>query len=353
MEKTRYTKLRSEDEENIIRYLLGALPEAESDRFEQLYLRDEALFDQLSEIEDELIDDYAGGALDDENRERFEQNFLRSPERCEKTQLAVAMTEHAAAWKVQKELNASSPSAMPHSSRIDSIEPNRPQATVLTFKRWLRPVPAWREWAAIAAAVLIAVGTAALWFRNRGLDRQLLAANVGESRLREQTATQQARAAQAESQRDAERESSNDLKNQVQALTEQVHTLAGEAQSVKKIVVSAFIGIEYLANVTRGIGESKTKMLAIPLSARTVRLGVEFPESRFQNFAATLLRADGNSMLPIKTVGGRTRGDKQSVTLIIPATKLQSGDYDLLVDGITPQDHREGVGRYHLTIVRR
>lgn len=351
MEITRET---TKDEEDMIRYLLGVLPDAESDRFEQLYLQDEDLFEQLSEIEDELIDDYASGALKGEDRTRFEEYFLRSSERREKTQLALALTEHAAAWKMQGQQKTSSPPAILPSSSADTREPNQPAAKLLPFQRWSRPIPAWREWAAIAAAVLITVGSVVLWLRNRELDRQLVAANSSELQLREQAAANSARLAQAETQRDAERSSSTNLKTQVQTLTEQLQTLNEQAQAVRKVVVNAFIGIEYLANNTRGTGETRTRTLTIPANAGTVRLAVEFPESRFQTFKASLSSADGNSVFPLKgSFKGRTRAAKQTATLIVPAGLLKTGEYEVIVNGVMPDGYSEPVGQYSLKIFRR
>src|SRR4030081_802630 len=100
-------KRHSDNESLIINYLLGVLPEAELERFEQRYLEDETLFEELQEIEDELIDDYVGGAPTAEQQAPFEEEFLRSPQRREKLEFARAMTERAADWKTENETTSS------------------------------------------------------------------------------------------------------------------------------------------------------------------------------------------------------------------------------------------------------
>lgn len=360
METTRLTERRSEGEVAIIRYLLGVLPEAEAEHFEQLYLQDEALFEELQGAEDELIDDYANGALSGEDRARFEQHFLRSPVRREKTRLALAMTERAAAWKSQREQSAatadppSSPADDPPPSTSDPTEKNPPAAKVLSFGRWSRPVPAWREWLAIAAGLLIAIGSATLWFRNRELSRELAAAREVESQSREQAAAESARAAQAESRLGTERDRSNDLNAQVQTLSEQVQSLARQGQAVRELVVRAFVGLEYITSNTRGAGGGKVKTLEVPAGARTVQLGAEFEESRFDAFKAALRRADGGAAWSTTgTLKGRTRGDTQRVTLPIPAARLRAGEYYLTISGVTPDGYTEPVAHYSLKILRR
>lgn len=350
MEVTPQTKRRPEDEVAILGYLLGAMSEAESDRFEQRYLQDEALFEELQQIEDELIDDYASGALTGEDRTRFEQHFLQSPERREKLQLALAMTKQATVWQEQRDAESTllgTTQVLP----AELTKTNQSSAKVFPIRLWSRPVPAWREWAAIAAALLIAIGSGALWLRNRELHRELAAVSVDQSHLREQAAAEATRAVQAETQLDVERKTSND---QIRKLTERVETLAKQGQTVGRTIFEAFVRAEYLSRSTRGSGESKVMPLEIPVNTRTVRLGVEFEISRFQTFSATLRGADGRPAWSTRrNLKGLTHGDRQSVSLIIPAEILRAGRYDLVVNGVKPDGDTEGVGTYFLEVVRR
>lgn len=353
MENTRETKSRPEDERIMIDYLLGLLPEAESERLEQQYLQNETLFELLQEVEGELIDEYASGVLSSEERQRFEKYFLCSPDRREKVQMALDITESALAWKHQHAIKNSTVTAVSQSTPVDSPQANQAGLRVLPFKRWSRSVPAWREWAAIAAAVLIAIGAAALWLRNRELKRQFHIAETRESLLRQQANAESMRALQAETQRDSERASVDDLKTQVQNLNEQLQTLRGAGKTVKRIF-NAFLGLEYLASSTRGSGDSKIKTLEVPAGTEEIQLTVEFEESRFQNFRATLRPSNDTSMW---STGGdlkaRNIGRKQRLKLTIPAAQLKIGEYDLAIDGVTPEDAGELVGRYQLRVSQR
>ncbi|MDX6499875.1 MAG: hypothetical protein QOG23_3135 [Blastocatellia bacterium] len=338
---------QSKGEEEIIAYLLGDLSEAESDRFEERYLEDESLFQEMQEIEDELIDDYASGVLTGADRTRFEKYFLRSSQRQEKVTFALAITEHAADWKKKTEATKA---AGTQASPVVSDEKNRSLGKVLPFKRWLRPVPAWREWRAVAAAVLVAIGAGALWLRNRELRRELATANSTESRLRRQVGAESARGNQAETERDAARENANKFQTRVETLEEQVKTITTTTRTIEKGIVSAILGIEYFSRSSRGGGEPKAKTLNVPANARAVRLRVEFEETRFQTFDAMLQSTDGSwSWSAPGTLKGHKSGNKQTITLTIPGQKVHAGDYWLSVTAAGG----EPIGSYYLKVVRR
>jgi hypothetical protein len=63
-------------DQTIIRYLLKELSEEDKARFEEAYLGDEDLYEQLQAIEDELIEDYLKGDLSAHEAQLFEQYYL-------------------------------------------------------------------------------------------------------------------------------------------------------------------------------------------------------------------------------------------------------------------------------------
>jgi len=64
---------RPADEGKLRRYLLGSLPEEESEELERRYFGEGSLFEELLAEEDEILDSYAAGDLSDEERRRFEK----------------------------------------------------------------------------------------------------------------------------------------------------------------------------------------------------------------------------------------------------------------------------------------
>lgn len=84
------------DQESIKRYLLGALPEAEGKRFDELSVVDDEFADALSAAEKDLVDAYVQGELSDGALERFKSHYLASPHRREKVEFAQAFQSMSA-----------------------------------------------------------------------------------------------------------------------------------------------------------------------------------------------------------------------------------------------------------------
>lgn len=76
------------DEERMVRYLLGELPEEERDQLEERFFEDEDYFARLAEAEHQLIDRFLRGALTGEDRARFERTYLNEPKRRERVEFA-------------------------------------------------------------------------------------------------------------------------------------------------------------------------------------------------------------------------------------------------------------------------
>lgn len=72
----------------ITAYLLGSLPEAETERFDELSFTDDRFADDLKTTENDLIDAYVQGELKNPMLEKFESYYLVSPVRREKVKFA-------------------------------------------------------------------------------------------------------------------------------------------------------------------------------------------------------------------------------------------------------------------------
>ncbi|HTJ41151.1 MAG TPA: hypothetical protein VL463_03620 [Kofleriaceae bacterium] len=81
------------------RYLLGELPEAERDAFEERVLADDELHEQVKAAEDELFDAYAEGALAGDRRLRFEAHFLHDAAGARRLAAARAILAAAATYR--------------------------------------------------------------------------------------------------------------------------------------------------------------------------------------------------------------------------------------------------------------
>ncbi|HKQ77724.1 MAG TPA: hypothetical protein VJ810_28770 [Blastocatellia bacterium] len=76
------------NDQTIIRYLLNELSAEDQTRFEEAYLMDGSLFEQVIALEEELIEDYVKGGLSLDERNRFERHYLASAQRRARIQAA-------------------------------------------------------------------------------------------------------------------------------------------------------------------------------------------------------------------------------------------------------------------------
>jgi hypothetical protein len=136
------------NEQLIIQYLLGDLPQAESDRLDQLSVTDDEFAEFLEAVESELIDDYIRGELPENRRTRFESHYLISATRLEKVAVARTILR-----------------------RADNVE------TSAQLREWMRPVKLapsrTYQWIAIAAAMIVLMLTGYLLLTNIQLQNQI------------------------------------------------------------------------------------------------------------------------------------------------------------------------------------
>ena len=86
----------NEVKNEVRRYLLGQLGEADEERIELQLLTDPAFGEEFDTVVDEITDQYAGNEFHGKERERVEQYFLRSAERQQKVQFSQELLERAA-----------------------------------------------------------------------------------------------------------------------------------------------------------------------------------------------------------------------------------------------------------------
>ena len=160
----------SEDKNEIRRYLLGQLGEADEERMELRLLTDSSFVEEFDTIVDEIADQYVEGEFKGEELKRVEQHFLSSAERQQKVQFARELMQRA---KNER------------STSRDAVEvvayPNFMQS-VLEYWRW--PSFSIQTVAIGMAAIVVIVGlafvTRSIFFRPSGPDA-LITLNINTS----------------------------------------------------------------------------------------------------------------------------------------------------------------------------
>jgi hypothetical protein len=161
------------DQQSITQYLLGALPEAEGERFDELSVVDDEFADALSAAEKDLVDAYVQGELSEGALESFKSHYLASPHRREKVKFAQAFQSMSA-----KDSAAQSAAA---------LKETRDETTTKRKGRgWFPPVlsvftspRAAARWVMAAAVLALFVTGGWLAWQNARAPRQLARTETG------------------------------------------------------------------------------------------------------------------------------------------------------------------------------
>ena len=137
--------------EHMIAYLLHKLPDSEREAFEDRWMEDSGLYEQLQDVEAELLDDYVNGALPPEDRDLVTRHLLGDPVQDQKLLFA------------------------------------RTLRTV--FPAPVRPSVPWRGYAAAAAIVILTAGVALLGWRNLVMRHEISAMANRPAPVRSSAAT--------------------------------------------------------------------------------------------------------------------------------------------------------------------
>src|SRR5262245_35879771 len=81
------------DDRLLTRYLLGALPDEEVERLDELCIVDEELATRLQALENDLVDAYVRGEVSGEDLGHLESFYLSSAKRRQKVEFAAALLE--------------------------------------------------------------------------------------------------------------------------------------------------------------------------------------------------------------------------------------------------------------------
>ena len=144
-------------------YLLGQLPESESERLDELSITDDECAERVRAVEHDLVDAFARGELAGVVLEQFRSSYLTTPQRRDAARFAEALQ-----------------SLEENSEGGRSSEAGRGPTTPV------RETRRWRELLAMAAAVILATASAWLVLDNRTLRERVTSAELQRDRqLRE------------------------------------------------------------------------------------------------------------------------------------------------------------------------
>ena len=290
--------------EEITRYLLGEMTEAEGDAIEVAIFDDTALHTQVEERENELIDDYVRGHLTPPLRDRFERRRATNP----------ALRQRVAVAEV----------LLPKLGQLGSPLPE----PLSWWQTWLA---AWRaqalafQFICATASLLFLAGGVWLLIENRRLRETLAQLQTAQS-----THTQRER--ELEQQATAQRARNDQLAAELAQLRQQ--TAVGA--SPQTTPASSFFAT--LALTAAGVlsnNTTSTPRVTLTAEHQQLRLSLRTLPGKQPRYRALLLTAaDARSVWRLENLKPTNR-NQSAFTLNIPAKQLSAGEYIVKVEGVS------------------
>ncbi len=300
-------KLDASTEALTRRYLLGNMSEDEREQVESRLMTDDEFFRQINLIEDELVDDYLSGALSPKDRKRFEVTFLCAPERQHKLRFARALHTYAANTAHERATEGLTP-------KISWWQP------ILAILSPQRPALAY----ALAAAVLVLlIGGPWTIIRLVDLGNQMAAlqknTEAEESRLRSLYHDERTKTGQLAARLRQEQEK--------WAASPQA---GSAAPGGSRIAMAHTLSILLTPGVMRGA--QPAQRVEIPQGTALVCIKLDLAENRHKTYKALVL-VEGQEILSRSGLKASEGANQITLSLILPASDLATGDYEIRLFG--------------------
>jgi hypothetical protein len=316
-------RLKVKDEE-IVRYLLGGMSEADQMALEEAFVSDPQIFTLVADVENDLIDDYVRGRLEPEQRELFERNFLSSPGQRRRVEMARALSPS---------LDGIEAAADNHRAAIEN-----PAKRQRFFSFSFNPQLAFRLAAAVAI-FLVATGCAWLLLENMRLRQELRAAQEDAARRERELGQQVA----------DERQQNTRLVDEIAQLRNQ----SGPQITPSALPAAPAFVTLLLAGGLRDPGAGDLPQLTIPSNVEQVRLLLKMEDSGYHGYRAELQSASGAGILTLDNLKPILRRSVATFTVNVPSDKLAAGVYTLTLSGVRKNGEADVLSKSPFRIEKR
>ena len=283
------------DDDELVRYVLGLLPDEARERLDEASIADDEVAARLHTAETNLIDSYVRGQLSGATLERFESYYLSSPRRRENVRLAADF--------------------------LGAIDRSVTRAEALTTTTRTRRTAFARI--AAAAALVIGVGAAFLFQPER--PRSQLAQVTSESEAVERRPSE--------------------------APSVSASPSASASPDGKRAAPPARIVAVVLPPPTRSIAPIPT--LALPAGVDRVRFELQLEANDFPSYRVGL-RDPATSQILWRSdwIVPRASADQASLSVVVPANLLAARHYSLELTGRDAGGRAEAIGSYAVRVVQ-
>ena len=280
------------DDEVLVEYLLGTLPNEDTERIDELSIADDEVAWRLQAVENDLVDAYVAGQLSAATLERFTSFYLASPVRRRRVELARALKSHA----------------------MRDAASRRPLL----------------QWALAAAAIIAAMGLAYFAAEN--------------SRLRDEVTQSNARRATGEQALAGVRSELEQERSAREAMRTELERMRGTAPS-ERPPVQALV----LLPLRRGAGD--LPIVSVLRGTGHLRLRLRLEGAAFARYEATVRdSAAGQSVWRSGSIEAESKAGDRTLTVEVPVARLRSANYTVELTG-TSANVPEFVASYAFRVV--
>jgi len=330
------------DDQQLVRYLLGLLPEEDAERLDEASIVDDEIAGRLRVVEDDLVDAYASGSLQGESLRRFESFYLSSPLRRQKVKFAGSL--HRTVNQA-----AVSAAAAP-GKRAVPASASEPVAFPVAFRPKRRMVPGAESTWRLAVAALLVLACGALLFWDARLRSGLTEAQRQGAALEHQA---HALEQQLVEQRTANAETAKELarvRTSLADLAQQTLDQPQERSGSRLQALAAFAVV--LLPPTRAVGPIDT--LAVPADTTRIAFELRLESNEFARYQVVLKDLAANEAIwRSPRVAAMSSGDQSSVFVVVPAGLLKPQHYSLELVGQSAAGVTQTVGSYTVQILFR
>jgi hypothetical protein len=329
---------------SIKNYLLGALPDGETEKLDELSVADDDFAETLKQVEHDLIDAYANGELEGRDLAKFESCYLASPRRRERFHIAEALKEVS-----DKHL----PERAASKAAVVEREPRRS-----FFGGLFSPA---LQWGFASLILVLAATTFWLWINNRQLRQQaeLVASDDNIARQRIANLEQQIGSLRSEGNQAnldvasavAERDRLQQELDQTHAQSEQNQKESANKQTSTSGAAPTVTASFVLTPSLRG--SNQLQRLSIPENTTRVALRLDLEPNDFSGYTAEIKEpGTGRTIWHSGTIKANKHGDVSSIGISLPAKLLSAKVYTISLTGISPDDSKEPFSDYTFQVVR-
>ena len=303
-------------DQTITSYLLNELSEEDQERFEEAYLSDPSLFEEVQALEEELIEDYVKGDLSGQERRRFERHYLASDQRRARIEAARELLRFCS----PKGDAQTDPETGGQTGADDRIE-----GKFFSLRSRLRSLVGLRQapvfGVAVALLSLLGLGLGIELLRLRG---QLAAVSEERAAIGRRTEESERRLVHEREQLARERQQGVELREKLENLNNQSDRSGRErAGSQVSKFQTVFLA---LTPVARNFDNPKRAVLSAHTSFVEMKLDLEGQEAaNLRSFRAVVKTGDGEKEVWTQE-GIKPRGRKfsQYVVVRVPADRFKA-----------------------------